>query len=178
MTESRPDDIADAIVATLSAIVGDGVNYNYTPATVVRSHVVTVDMLNANYDPTYILTPDRKEERPRSSLGPGGIIRGRAYWTLTLCKVHNPQTENPVNVLPPFTPPSNGETDPPSRWTVEERMQRDVKKALRADPHLGGLSSYVDVAESEDGNQDTEIPGWAVTFVRLAVTYHYRHETP
>lgn len=175
MSESRPDQIADAIVSTLAAIVGDnGTNYHYTPGAVVRSHVVTVDMLDPGIDPLYVLTPDRKEERPRSSLGVGGIIRGRAFWTLTLLKVHRPASEKPPMNSPEVPTPVDGET----RWTKEERMQRDVKKALRADPHLGGLSSYVDVAESEDGNQDTEVAGWAVTFVRLAVTYHYRHEVP
>jgi hypothetical protein len=167
MPEARPEQIADAVVAKLAAIVGDGgETYWFTPGAVVRAHVVASSMLNPAIDPLYVVTPDRKEEARRSSLGRGGIIRGRAFLTLTLLKRHAVASEAPLTA------------ETPTRWTLEERMQRDVRKALREDPHLGGVSSGIDLVESEDGNQDTELAGYAMTFLRLMVIYHYAHETP
>jgi hypothetical protein len=167
VSDPRPELIADAIVSRLAAIVGDdGATYHFTPGLVRRAHVIVEGMLDSTVDPLYFVTPDRKEESRRTSLGVGGIIRGRAYLTVSLFKRHVPATERPHLA------------EAPTRWTLEERMQADVRKALREDPHLGGVSSSLELVESEDGNADTEIAGWAMTFMRVIATYHYRHEIP
>ena len=57
-------------------------------------------------------------------------------------------------------------------------MEGDVRKKLREDPKLGGISTDLDLPASEEGPDETFIEGWALAFVRLQVTYHYVQEMP
>ena len=170
MAEPRPEQIAAAIRTKLEEISGDGgATYWYTPDRVIRSHAVTDRLLDGSLQTLYVVTPDRKDENRRTNGGPGCIVRGIAFLTLTLLHRFTPPTENALVVTP---------ADEPIRWTIQERMEGDVRKKLREDPKLGGISTDLDLTASEEGADETFIEGWALAFVRLQVTYHYVQETP
>lgn len=166
MGESRPEQIAAAIVTSLETIVGDGgASWWFTPV-VKRTHAVEMASLDPTLDVLYLVSPDRKEESRRTNAGIGCIVRGRAFLTLTLLKRFTPATENPI------------EAEAPIRWTLQERLEQDVRKKLREDPKLGGISTDLDLTDSEEGPEETFLEGWALAFMRLQVTYHYAQETP
>lgn len=163
MPEAIPDQVADAIVTQLQAIVGDlGATYWYTPGLVRRAHVVSDQVLQASLETIYVLTPDRKTEE-RKAFGTGSVpIEATQFLTLTL--LGRFQTSNELNA-------------DPSRWTIQERMKRDITKKLLEDPTLGGLTFALDLTDSIE-EPENYVDGWAVVFQRLEARYVYDQATP
>jgi hypothetical protein len=160
-TEPKAERIAAALVANLGAIQSE---WGYAP-TAVRADVVDERLLDASVGTVYAVTPDHKEERRATNDGPGCIIDARAFYTLTLLTRHTTNDR-------PLDP------DLPLRQTVQERMCSDVRKKLREDPSLGGLSIDLTLTESEENPNETTLPGWALAFMRATVRYHYVKDAP
>src|SRR5688500_9403061 len=101
----------------------------------MRADIVSAAVVNAGLKTIYMLTRDHKEEKRASNDGPGCIIDARAFYMLTLLTKYEAVTENPIN--------------PPGvlRDTLQERMERDVRLKLRADPRLGGISIDLQLTE-------------------------------
>jgi hypothetical protein len=173
MAEPRSEQVIAAVLTKLGAIVGDGGATFWNTPKAVRAFVVNDELLdpsvagpNTNYDTIIAVTPDRKEEQRASMGGASCLIRCRSFMTLTLLKPYIPATENPHLV------------EAPDRSTIQERMEQDVRKKLRADRKLGGTASDLELTDSEEGADETYVPGWAVAFMRLVVTFHYPQDTP
>lgn len=161
-SEPRPEQIVTQIVANLNAI--SGASYHFPQPRACRADKLDTSLLQAGLDTVYFVTPEAKEENRATNDGPGCIIRGRAFYVLTLC---GRTKQGSVNPLQP---------DVPIVATVQERMAADVRLKLRADPSLGGISTDLLLTDSEENPNDTAVAGWAIVFMRLQVTYHYRKD--
>jgi hypothetical protein len=158
MPEALSEQIPDAIVASLAAIVGDGgVTYWRTPSRVVRFGALSGEVLNKTHETIYVLTPDRLENRTHV----GRVIDHELNIDVALvAKLTLAIPEHP------FSESAH------TRWTIQNRMAQDVEKKLVAgDLTLGGLAYNVELVLWEMGGEETWIEGWAVTFGRLRVTY-------
>lgn len=162
-TDPKPELVAAQIVENLSAIEGSA--YHYPGPQAVRADRLDSKVLGAGHDRVYFLTPVSKAEERATNDGNGCIIRARGQWMLTLCGRTYQGSTNP------FKP------DIPIPATIQERMAADVRLKLRADPSLGGLSMDLTLTESEENPNDTTVEGWAIVFMLVSVTYHYRKDS-
>lgn len=163
-SEPKPELIAAQIVTYLSQI--DGTSYHYPRPRAMRADKLDSSLLQAGLDTVYFLTPESKQEIRATNDGPGCIIRARAFYILTLCGRAKQGSKNPLK------------PDLPIVATIQERMAADVRLKLREDPRLAGLSIDLTLTDSEENPNDTTVDGWAIVFMRLGVTYHYRKDTP
>ena len=158
MPESKHERIAAKIVTELESIVGDGgANYWYTPDKVIRTHDTTHELFDAQFDVIYALIPDVEEVIEKSAFELDVIAR----IDLMLAHAHTTDDQHYLE-------------EEPRRWTVQNRMVRDVKKKLLPlVPPLGGLVDNFEMNPIELSADATYKRGWAVAMVRLSA--HYSH---
>jgi hypothetical protein len=73
--------------------------------------------------------------------------------------------------LDPFHPPN------PSRWDVQDELERAVKDRIRSDLKLGGLALDMTIPDTDKGNENTYVEKWAVVFLRVMVSFHHEETT-
>jgi len=155
MSESVHEQIAAALVSALSGIVGNnGTTYWYTPSAVRRVVWFDEQYLDSTLSVIYLLRPgiERIEETASQQ------ITGNAEFFLVVARKHMKATEDPLR------------EPAPTRWTVADRMVRDVVKKLLVDPTLGGLCDNV-FAESVTVDRDMYLDNWALAELRFAAEY-------
>lgn len=164
MAESVHEQIADALVTSFEAISGDaGITYWETPSTVRRVAFFPEDQdLGREYDVIYLLRPGDENVVEE---GTSGMCRAEAEFFLVVAKQHNVPTENPWI------------ESAPTRWTVANRLVRDVLRKLLSDVTLGGLVVNV-VADSISIDRDRYLPNWVLAEIRFVVEYPFQAATP
>jgi hypothetical protein len=159
--ESRHEQIAAALKATLAAIAADGVNFWYTPSQVQRTVIFEDAWLDSSLDYIILIRPAEErhiEEATRT-------IDGFMEIYLLVLKRFTPATENPYT------------EDAPTRWTIVDRCTRDILKKLLADVTLGGLAINL-FSEGCIVDRERFIGGWATQESRFSVHYRYRTDAP
>ena len=161
VTESRHEQIAEAIIAALSTIVA-GTDYHYAPDRIVRTTFFT----EAPFDPSlgegvYFLRPGDEEIKEEST----GSQLGEAEFFLVVARRHQVATENPY------------QEEAPTRWQVCNRMIRDVLKKLFSDVTLGGLAINI-ITDSLVIDRARYMSGWAVAELRFVVQYSFLVGSP
>lgn len=109
-----------------------------------------------------MLSPEDVGDERADSCGAKALVRV----DLTAVRRFNPATENPFQQVAPI------------RWTVQTRLERDIKKLIRTDESLGGLSQEVRIPLTSYSPDETFFEGWACVFARLEIKYHYPKATP
>jgi hypothetical protein len=169
MAESIHEQLAAAVQASLAAIAGDaGATYWYTPGAVVRTLWFDEDGPNNVLDasisgPIYAVRPgdEQHEEKVTQSTD------AEADLFILVAKVFRDSDS-------PFKPAS------PSRWTVINRMVRDVLRKLLQDPQLLSVGGAVDNIFVVPGivYRDRWVDGWAIAEIHLRIGYRYLGGVP
>lgn len=154
--ESRHEQIAEALKASLAAIVADGANYWYTPTQVQRTTIFEDAWLDSSLDYIVLIRPGPERHVEESTRGLDGFME--IY--LLVLKRHTPSTENPYI------------QEAPTRWTVVDRCARDILKRLLVDVTLGDLAVNI-FAEGCTIDRERFIEGWALQEMHFTVHYHY-----
>lgn len=166
MPESKAELIVDTLRDTLAEIVGDnGATYWYTP-TVVRHYDFDETCLDPSLDTIYVLVPDAEEKREGSTCE----IEADQRVSIAACHRFEPATERPFDA------------DEPIRWTIQNRMVRDIEQKLRGGagpttPFLGGLVEGLEVERVARG-PETFSEKWAIAFLSVVASYSYRFNAP
>jgi hypothetical protein len=161
--ESKHERIIVALQAALAAISGDGgATYWYGPDRVLRAPAFSALCLDTSLETIYVLSPEDVADERADSCSAKALVR------VDLTAVHrfNPVSENPFEQMEPL------------RWTVQTRLERDVKKLVRTDETLGGLSQEVRIPLTSYAPEETYFEGWACVFMRLEIKYYYPKATP
>jgi hypothetical protein len=159
--ESRHEQIAAALMATLAAIVADTSNYWYTPSQVQRTVVFEDAWLDSSLDYIILIRPGEERHLEEANK----TIDGFMEIYLLVLKQHRPSTENPYT------------EEAPTRWTVVDRCTRDILKKLLADVTLGGLAVNL-FSEGVIVDRERFIEGWATQETRFSIQYRYRFAAP
>ena len=163
MAEARHEQIIVALKAALAGIVADGgTTYWYTPDRVLRAPAFSQMCLDSSLDTIYVLSPVDVADERADSCSAKALVRV----DLTAVRRFNPSTENPYT------------QEAPIRWTIQTRLERDIKKLIRTDETLGGLSQEVRVPLTSYAPEETYFEGWACIFMRLEIKWHYPKATP
>lgn len=173
MAESRHEQIAVAIVGLIAAIAGDGGatywnTFSGAAARTIRHPGLEERLFDPSLDLLCVIVPDDSSKTRETN------------------RTHLAEARIDVAVAKRFA----GDGDPwapadplyPSRATLQSRLAQDVEKALMADPALNAFRG-LEVIDLRVGSEDrspeaTWDPAWAMTILRLAVTYRYRPEAP
>jgi hypothetical protein len=171
VAESLNEQIAVALQAKLASIVGDGgASYWYTP-TVIRTPGVSAALLDLDVATTaapaiYAVIPDEEEHLEEAS----GLMQAYMKIYLFLAVRFQPDKELPFDQSAPI------------RWTVQNRMVRDVLKKLLTDLTLGGLVLNLFGGPGDrvliDRSARTYEDGWAIVFVHFRIFYGYQFGAP
>jgi hypothetical protein len=167
MAESVHEQVAAAVQASLAAIVSDnGATYWYTPTVVRTLWFVEEDLLKASVGtPIYAIRPGDETHTEESAQRTDGLMD---LYVL----VASPFTESET----PFAPAASGVT----RWTMVNRMVRDVLRKLLTDVQL--LSAGGAVTNIFGGpvivDRDRYVDGWAIAELHFPVSYRYLNGTP
>lgn len=161
MAESRHEQIILALKAALEGIVADGgVSYWYSPDAVLRWPVCDASCQDSSLDTIFVLSPSDVDDEQADSCSARALLR------LDLTALHKFEgIENPF------------QQEAPIRETVQNRLERDVKKLLRTDTTLGGLALDVRIPVTSYG-PETYWQGWAGVILRLEIKYHYPKVLP
>jgi hypothetical protein len=155
MSESVHEQIAAAIQTALAGIVADnGTTYWYRPNAVRRVVWFDEQYLDSSLAVIYLLRPGIERVSEEASQQ----IAGSAEFFLVVARRHEKVSEDPAR-----------ETAP-TRWTVADRMVRDVLKKLLADPTLGGKCDNV-FAEDVTIDRDMYLDTWALAELRFIAQY-------
>lgn len=168
MAESIHNQIAEALKTRLEAIVADeGVSYWYTPKRVVRCMAYDRLLADKSVGSVYAIRAGQEQhaEKSTGSAATGGMMQAEAEFFLELLRETKAASDNPFGA------------DESTKAIEQDRMVRDVLRALLLDVTLGGLAENI-VATSLIVGRDVEIPGWAVAEVRFVVAYTYAARTP
>jgi hypothetical protein len=170
VAESIHEQIAAAIQTSLAAIVSDGgTTYWYTPGAVVRTLWFSDEEGDLNLlqeeigGAIYAIRPgDETHEE-----GTTGQMRAEA--------------DIFILVAMPFTDPETPFANAvPSRWTVVNRMVRDVLRKLLVDVRLLSAGGAVEniFASPVIVDRDRFVEGWAIAEIQMQVSYHYALGVP
>lgn len=152
--------------AALASIVGDGgASYHYTPDAVLRAVGFSKLCLDGSLDTIYVLSPQDVAVERRD------ICSDRALMRVYLTAIH----KYDKGVENPFEQKKNAEE---LRWTVQTRLDRDIRKRLRVDEQLGGVSLEVSIPLTTYAPEETFLEGWACVFAVLEIKYQYQKVTP
>jgi hypothetical protein len=155
--ESRHELVIAALQTALATIVGDGgATYWFSPDRVLRAPAFTAQCLDASLETIYVLSPEDVAEVHGDSCDEKDTLRV----DLTAVRRFNPPTENPFQQAVPI------------RWTIQTRLERDVKKLTRADKSLGGLAQEITIPLTSYSPDETYFEGWACVFMRLEIKFH------
>ena len=158
-----------AIQTSLAAIVADGgATYWYTP-TVVRTLWFSDEEGDLNLlqeeigGPIYAIRPGDEIHNEGAT---GGMYVEADVFVLVATPFTDPET--------PFVPAV------PSRWTVVNRMVRDVLRKLLVDVRLISVGGAVDniFAAPVIVDRDRFVEGWAIAEIQLQVSYRYLGGVP
>lgn len=166
--ESKHEQIARAIVATLSAITA-GADYHYTSDRVVRVAFFTDKPFDTSLgESVYFLRPGDEEffEEGTGDASTGGAMRAEAEFYLVLARQHKAATENPY------------QEEEPTRWQVCNRMVRDAMRALFEDVNLGLTFVQNIITDSLVVDRARYMDGWALAELRFVVRYNFLALTP
>jgi len=165
MAESIAEQIMVALQAKLAGIVADGgATYWYTPEKVARYFEFSDKVIARQYAAYFVMVPDDMEAVEEPSF----IVREDMSVDIAgLVRIDQ-------GVEDPFDPDSSI----PLRNTVQHRILRDAKRALRQDVSLGGLAENVMIPTSELGPERTYLDGWALVFMRVVVEFSYDRNLP
>ena len=164
MAESNHELIAEAVRSSLAAINGDsGLTYWFTPGAVVRT------LWFEETGPNSVLDS--------SITGPIYAIRpGEEDHTEGTTQEIDAAMDLFILVAAPFgTPDSPFEPANPSRWTVINRMVRDVLRKLLQDVQLLSIGGAVEnvMATPTIVDRDRFVEGWAIAEIHLRISYSY-----
>jgi hypothetical protein len=165
MADPKGQQIIDALVALLrDTPVGDhGATYWYSTGKVGVFPEFNARCVDTSVDgPIYIISPGEGERRNMAY----GVKGNNWPLDLTLAIQFEPGADEN-----PFDPPN------PDRLELQQRMLRDVEKAINSDSDLGGLAIDVDLERDEQGGE-TWTEGWALAFATVRVQYSYPAGTP
>lgn len=164
MAESKAEQITAAVQAKLAAIVANaGATYWYTPGAVIRAPFFSEACLNTAYITVHVVSPDDEERMGEFTFTDTSARLGLDVLALTQFR---PANEGPYGATTPI------------RETVQHRLARDVKTALRADQTLGGLALNLAVAFVSFAPEETFLSGWACIMARVSVFYVYADAAP
>jgi hypothetical protein len=161
--ESKQEQIIVALQTAAAGIRGDGgETYWYTVDRSLRAPGFSALCLDSSLETVYVLSPEDVGDERADSCSAKALVR------VNLTAIHKfaPSTENPFL------------QEAPIRWTVQTRLERDVKKLIRTDETLGGLSQEVRIPLTSYSPNETYWEGWAGVFIRLEIKYHYPKATP
>jgi hypothetical protein len=177
MAESLPEQIEVAIQNRLGLIVGDGgANYWLTPTKVVRVPgwaAWEMDWLDKQFQTLYFLKPGLRTEVEDAMQR----LEAKAEWWILAATQYVTDTLNPIALA------NEAQSGQPLPDTLQNRMERDIKKGIRVGAGGGleitlGISGVFNV-ETPDWNHVTPyVSGWAIIEGRIRVTYLYRFATP
>jgi len=167
MAESIHEQIVVALRSSLAAITSDGgTTYWYTPAAVVRTLWFAPDeaVLKPGLGgPIYAIRPGEETHEE----GTTGSSKG--FMDLFVL-VATPYTDsdtphNPATVM---------------RWTVVNRMVRDVLRKMLVDVQLVSAGGAVEnvFANPVTVDRDRFVEGWAIAEIHFTIVYAYRNSTP
>lgn len=160
--------IAEAIRTRLAGITA-GASYWYTPSKVLRTVVFDEGDLDVSHDLVILIAPGDETHREAGTgdASSGGEMAVEAEIRLLAAKRYNPATENPY------------QEQAPTRWTIGNRLVRDVLKALLSDVTLGGLAQNIHAkGDGIVADRARFIAGWALVELRLVVLYRYLAANP
>lgn len=170
MAESKAEQIFEAVRAELAAIQGDGgTTYWNTTSQSLAAADLTADCLDSTVgDPAtvYVVVPGVETRLPMAL---SGVRQGLLELDVIGAQAFTPETENP------YTAP------PPIRRTVQNRLARDIERALTQSAALlgsSGLALSVDVANVDRSAQNTYLSGWALVILGVHVLYQYVEALP
>lgn len=165
MAEAKSEQIILALQAALEGIIADGgTTYHYSPDRVLRAPAFSQLCLDSSLETIYVLSPEDVADERVDSCSAKALVR------VDLTALHKFETDEN-----PFT---HEQGNDPIRWTVQTRLERDVKKLIRTDEHLGGLAQEVRIPLTSYSPEETYFKGWACVFMRLEIKYHYPKATP
>lgn len=168
--------IAEAILDILAQQIVTGDEYWYEPDRIERAHAFTKEMLDSSLDTIYILSPDDEVNEEMTYTDTEGQLR----LDLTVARRLKASTENALK----------RKASDELRWTLQNRLVHDVKKALRGAGNdgehrllptaeaPGGLVLHTSIPLTERSAEDTFLPGWALAFMRIEVLYDFPDGTP
>lgn len=163
MAESIHEQIAAAIETSLSGIQGDsGVMWWFTPGLVVRVLWFDEALLDSSIlGPTYAIRPGEETHTEE-----------------TTQQIHAEMDVFILLAVPFNTPERIAAPVNPSRWTVVNRMVRDVLRKLLVDVQL--VTSAVTSGSVENifatpviVDRDRFVDGWAIAEIHFRVSYSY-----
>ena len=165
MAESIHEQIAAAIQTSLQGIQGDsGTTYWYTPGLVGKTLWFDEGLLDSSMaGPTYAIRPGEETHTEQTT---GEVNAEMDVFILLALPFNTPERlAAPVN---------------PSRWTVINRMVRDVLRKLLVDVQLVSVGGAVDNVFSTPVivDRDRFVEGWAIAEIHFRVSYRYSGNTP
>jgi hypothetical protein len=160
--ESIHEQIKAKLVAGFTAIAA-GADYWYTPAAVKAvSFFPDEPVLDTTVgDVLYLLRPGDENVVEEAT----GRARAEAEFFLVVARQHRVATENPFS------------EDPPTRWTIVNRLVRDAVRCLLSDVTLSGLAVNVDT-NSISIDRSGYITTWAFAELRFTVSYFLDWSAP
>lgn len=157
--------VAAAIEAKLVATVAgsaDG-DYNYSAEAVARVVSFKVGDLDKAYGvdgALYLVKADDEVVEEETS---GGVGRRSEFYVLGARQLKTDEAASPFKRTGPGAP------------TIQNRIIKDVEKAIQSDPQLIQALHDVDVSvvniSVDDHDRDVEIDGWVVVMAHVLVEY-------
>ena len=166
----RAEVIAETLVDLIRQQVIEGDDYHYTPDRVERAHAFTKEVLLGGHDVIYILSPAEQEDTEQTYVDTEGLAR----LDLTVARRLRAATEDPLK---------RTEGDE-LRWTVQNNLVHDAKKAIRGDKKLtsadypDGVALHTSIPLTELSAEDTYLPGWALAYMALEVMFSFPDAQP
>lgn len=168
MAESQGEIILQTLQSWLAShIVADGgATYWYTPDHVLRVdgwQKWEMDWLHPEYQAVLFLRPGIKKEEERTT---GKILVTMEVWVLYGVRF-NPASQDPLYLA----------SNPPQGWTIAERMERDLRMAIRTDITFG-LSSIINTQITDINHSLPFVTGWALVEARLQIMFDFLYNQP
>lgn len=167
--ESIHEQIAAALKSSLQGIVGDGgVTYWYTPGVVVRvpffEETGPYGLLDSSISgPIYAIRPGEESHEEQVTQNTDAEME---VFILMLQRFTETESAFTLASVP--------------RWTMVNRMVRDVLRKLLQDVQLLSVGGAVDNIMALPGlvDRDRWIDGWAVAELQLRIGYRYAGGVP
>lgn len=166
-TESIPEQIA----ARLEVILQPGqMDPNtdpeiwYQPTKTVRVDAMDVRLLdNRDYTQVILIGPGDEYEQEKAALTIDHVVD---IFVLSARQYKDPQTD-------PYLRFGNGR---PIRWTIQNRLIRDLIRVLVRDVTLNNTCINCEI---KDISRDFDKPeGWAIVILRLVIQYDHQKDMP
>ena len=163
MAESQSERIMAEVVTVLDAIVGDAGTTYWHSYRVARTKAIEQKMLDPSLDEDamLIIVPEIVTNTEETNKEITKFLR----FDVIGAKKHS-------------LPDDVFDAETPIRWTIQNRIEQDVEKKLRADVTLGGLSENVEVETVDMSAEFTYVAGWALVLMNVLVKHSINADTP